>query len=116
MAATINQFSADSNASPAAAKINDQTVRWLCDAMGYSPEAYGDITSGGSIATLTAITVAKKHHKIDIHNQLNSCNYMSEHTHHCINKALAIVFGIYKHQIREARLELKLDISDQKTR
>ena len=45
IAATINQFSADSNASPAAAKISDQTVCWLCDAMGYSPEAYGDITS-----------------------------------------------------------------------
>ena len=113
MASTINQFSADSNASPAAAKINDQTIRWLCDAMGYASDAYGDITSGGSIATLTAITVAKKHHNIDIHNQLNSCIYMSEHTHHCINKAIAIVFGEHI-DIRYIKLDdnLKLDISD----
>lgn len=113
MAATINQFSADSNASPAASKINDQAIRWLCDSMGYSPEANGDITSGGSIATLTAITVAKKHHNIDIHNQLHSVIYMSEHTHHCINKAISIVFG-EQIDVRYVKLDkdLKLDACD----
>ena len=113
VAATINQFSADSNASPVSAKINEQTIRWLCDAMGYPKTAHGDITSGGSLATLTALSVAKRHKNLGVHNQADAVIYMSEHTHHCVDKAIAIVFG-EDVIIRHVKLDesMKLDLRD----
>ena len=81
--------------------------------MGYPKTAHGDITSGGSLATLTALSVAKRHKNLGVHNQADAVIYMSEHTHHCVDKAIAIVFGedvIIRHvKLDESK---KLDLRD----
>lgn len=43
----------------AAAEIDKQVVNWLKEMMGYPPEASGTLVSGGSMANLIGLTVAR---------------------------------------------------------
>jgi aromatic-L-amino-acid decarboxylase len=45
--------------SPAMVQLEWNVVRWFCDMAGYGPDAGGVLTSGGSMATLTAIIAAR---------------------------------------------------------
>ena len=89
----INHFTADSSTSPYACEINKQTIRWLCELVGYESDSYGDICSGGSQATITALSVARKAKNIDYHRQIKACIYISEHTHHCMAKSINLLFN-----------------------
>jgi len=93
LAATVNAFSADFSAAPIAAEIHAETIRWLTTMVGYGVGAWGDITSGGSHATLTAFYVAKQASGIRARDYERTCVYLSEHTHHCCVKALRVLFG-----------------------
>lgn len=93
MAAALNPFSADGFAAPVAAHIHNQAVRWLCDVVGYGSEAYGDLTSGGTHATLTAFHVARQVTQVKSQDIPSLCVYVGEHTHHCCHKALDVLFG-----------------------
>ena len=89
----INHFTADSSTSPYACEINKQTISWLCELFGYKSDSYGDICSGGSQATITALSVARKAKNIDYHRQIKACIYISEHTHHCMAKSINLLFN-----------------------
>lgn len=93
LAATLNSFTADAFGAPIAAHIHDQTVRWLADLVGYGEAAWGDITSGGSHATLTAFCVARDARGVKPRAYETTCVYLGEHTHHCCKKALDVLFG-----------------------
>ena len=93
LAATVNAFSADFSAAPIAAEIHAETIRWLTTMVGYDADAWGDITSGGSHATLTAFYVARQAFGIRARDYERTCVYLSEHTHHCCAKALRVLFG-----------------------
>src|SRR5260370_10515587 len=45
--------------SPGCAQIDMTVVRWFCDLLGLPPSAGGVLTSGASMATLTAIVTAR---------------------------------------------------------
>ena len=45
--------------SPAATEIELQLVRWLADLFGLPPDAGGMLVSGGSLANLTALKLAR---------------------------------------------------------
>ncbi|CAK0754624.1 Amino acid decarboxylase [Gammaproteobacteria bacterium] len=92
-AASINAFSADAFTSPIAVHIHEQVMQWLIQVIGYGKDAWGDITSGGSQATLTAFYVAREVHRLRPSNYHKTCVYISEHTHHCCEKALRILFS-----------------------
>ena len=92
-AAGINAFTADAYSSPIGVYIHNQTVRWLADLIGYDDLAWGDVTSGGSQATLTALCVARDASGIKPRDYANTCVYLGEHTHHCSKKALDILFA-----------------------
>jgi L-2,4-diaminobutyrate decarboxylase len=47
--------------SPAATHIERQTVRWLCDLVGWDKDSDGVFTSGGSLGNLTALLAARNH-------------------------------------------------------
>lgn len=104
-----NYFSGVSFASPVAVQLEQEVINWACRLVGYSPNANGNITSGGSIANLTALSVAKKAKDISSKNVLQCCIYMGEHTHHSIRKALHIT-GLYEANIRVISLNDKLEI------
>ena len=93
LAAAINSFSADAFASPIAVKIHQEVIRNLANMVGYPIEAWGDITSGGSQATLTAFWIARDSRGIRPRDYDKTVVYAAEHTHHCCEKALRILFG-----------------------
>jgi aromatic-L-amino-acid decarboxylase len=47
------------HAGPSAALVEEEVVRWLCDLVGYGPTAFGLFTSGGIMANLLAMSLAR---------------------------------------------------------
>ncbi len=92
-AAAINAFTADAFSSPIAVHIHNQAIRWLANLIGYNESSWGDITSGGSQATLTALCVARDACGIKPRDYAITCVYLGEHTHHCCRKSLDILFA-----------------------
>ena len=58
-AAALNQNQAVWRNSPAASVVEARVLRWLCEMIGYPPESYGTMTSGGSEANLVALKCAR---------------------------------------------------------
>jgi glutamate/tyrosine decarboxylase-like PLP-dependent enzyme len=65
-------------------------IRWMCDLVGYPSTAAGDLTSGGSLATLSALVTARDARGIEPARIAESCIYMTVQAHHCIDKALHV--------------------------
>jgi len=85
-----NYYSGVSYAAPIAVDIENHLIQWTGEVMGYEPGFLGNITSGGSLAHLTALHTAKNARKINSTNIRNQCIYFSSETHNSIHKALKI--------------------------
>ena len=83
-----NRYSGVSYASPGAARMEQQMVRWMTEIVGYPSTSGGDLTSGGSIANLTAIVTAREIMEVRARDVENSCVYLTDDTHHCVDKSL----------------------------
>jgi aromatic-L-amino-acid decarboxylase len=59
LASAVNQNGAVWRNSPSASVVEDRVIRWLCQLVGYGPESYGTLTSGGSEANLVALKCAR---------------------------------------------------------
>ncbi len=57
----INQNQAASHHSPAGSVIEEVVIRWLGEAAGYGADCHGHLTSGGTVANLTALKLALHH-------------------------------------------------------
>ena len=88
LADVANRYSGVSYASPGAAKIEQHLVQWMTRLVGYPATSGGDLTSGGSIANLTAIIAARETKGIRSRDIENSCIYMTADTHHCVDKSI----------------------------
>jgi aromatic-L-amino-acid decarboxylase len=88
LADITNRYSGVSFASPGAAKMEQQLVRWMTGLVGYPETSGGDLTSGGSIANLTAIVTAREIMAVRARDVENSSVYVTADTHHCIDKSL----------------------------
>ncbi len=85
------------HAGPIGAFVEEEVGRWLCDLVGYGPASFGILTSGGVMANLMAMTVARDVHLRRIlglaraprGGQLEGVRaYASEQTHFSIARAL----------------------------
>jgi aromatic-L-amino-acid decarboxylase len=85
-----NRYSGVAFASPGAAELEWALVRWMCELVGYPESAAGDLTSGGSVSTLSAMVAARDACGIGPDRTADACVYMSEQAHHCIGKALHV--------------------------
>jgi len=86
LAAASNKYSGFASASPGAVRIENECVAWLASVIGYPPNASGTLTSGGSVANLTAIVAAR-----DARDEAGGgAVYVTRFAHHCIDKALHI--------------------------
>ncbi len=94
-----NRYSGISFACPGAAAMEQMLVEWMCKLVGYPQTAGGDLTSGGSLATLSALVAARDAHKIGPQNIPVACVYLTGQVHHCISKALHIA-GLTDAQMR----------------
>ena len=86
IAATSNKYSGFASASPGAVRLENATVAWLASVIGYPRSATGTLTSGGSIANLTALVAARDARDPDGGGAI----YMTRFVHHCVDKALHI--------------------------
>jgi glutamate/tyrosine decarboxylase-like PLP-dependent enzyme len=76
---------------PGGVAIEHVLLDWMKDMFGFPESAVGNLTSGGSIANLIAMTAARDKHKIKNATIEKSVVYLSPQVHHCIQKALKII-------------------------
>ncbi len=89
IALSLNRYVTIFMAAPGLAAIEDQVVRWLGDIVGFPAEAGGVLTSGGSMATVTAIHAARMN-KFTNQNFQKGTIYVSEQAHHCVEQGLVL--------------------------
>lgn len=85
-----NRYSGVSFASPGATLMERELIRWMADLAGLPDGAGGDLTSGGSIANLSAIVTAREAADIRSRDVESAVVYLTDQTHHCVGKALRI--------------------------
>jgi glutamate/tyrosine decarboxylase-like PLP-dependent enzyme len=86
LAATSNKYSGFASASPGAVRIENACVAWLASIIGFPHDAAGTLTSGGSIANLTAVVAAREARDAEGGGAV----YVTRFAHYCIDKALHI--------------------------
>jgi len=86
LAAASNKYAGFASAAPGAVRLENALLAWLAEVVGYPAEAAGTLTSGGSLANLTAIVAAREARDPDGGGAV----YSTEFVHHCLDKALHI--------------------------
>lgn len=90
LAAVSNRFSGHFLGAPGAVRMENMLLRWMAGVVGYPGAASGNLTSGGSIANLIAITVAREAAGLRARDVERSVVYLTPQAHHCIAKGLRI--------------------------
>jgi aromatic-L-amino-acid/L-tryptophan decarboxylase len=91
LADVSNRYAGVFYASPGAVRLEMQLVNWLAGLVGYpGGTAGGDLTSGGSIANLSAIVAAREAHDLRAADVPRHVVYLSEQSHHSARKALRL--------------------------
>lgn len=83
-----NRYAGVFFANSGAVRMENHLINWMKELLGYPATALGNLTSGGSIASLICIVAARDAKGIkgaDIHKQVI---YLSEQVHHSIRKAV----------------------------
>ncbi len=104
LAAVTNRYSGLKFANPGAVHIENELIEWSRSIIGYPDTALGNISSGGSIANLIAITCARDKMKIKGEKIYKSTIYLTQQTHHCIQKAIRIA-GLEDCPVRTVALD-----------
>ncbi len=95
--------------SPGAVRLENRVLDWMKEVCQYPESALGNLTSGGSIANLIAITSARDHYGIEGEKVEKAVIYLTEQTHHCVHKALRIA-GLNSSIIRNIPLDHNYNI------
>lgn len=86
IAATSNKYAGFASAAPGAVRLENATAAWLARVIGFPASSAGTLTSGGSLANLTAIVTARE----AADEAGGGAVYLAPSAHHCIDKALRI--------------------------
>ena len=90
LAAATNRYTGIFFACPGGVRMENMLLRWMCKMVGYPNTALGNLTSGGSMANLLAITTARDHMGIKARDIEKCTIYMTHQLHHSIQKSLRI--------------------------
>jgi aromatic-L-amino-acid decarboxylase len=104
MAAIMNRYAGFFFASPGAVRMENMLIRWMADTIGYPAGAAGNLSSGGSIANLSAIVTAREAMQIKARTIESGVIYLTVHAHHCISKAIRIA-GLGESVLRYVSLD-----------
>jgi glutamate/tyrosine decarboxylase-like PLP-dependent enzyme len=108
LASGFNVFPTAWIAGAGAEQIELTTINWLKSMLGFPDSAEGLFVSGGSMANLTALTVARQ---VKLNNDIeNAVVYFSDQTHFSVNRALKVL-GFKHHQICRIETDEHLRIS-----
>lgn len=106
LAAVTNRYAGVFFASPGAVHLENDLLSWMCQLMGFPENSVGNLTSGGSIANLTAIVTAREAQQLRAKDFERAVVYLTEQTHHSIQKAIRIS-GLSECQIRYVETDSK---------
>ncbi len=104
LAAISNKYAGIFFTGPGAVRMENMLIRWVADLVGYPAAAGGTIASGGSIATLAAVATARDAHGLTGAGVARAVVYLTDHAHHCIEKALRIA-GLGEAQVRRVAMD-----------
>ena len=93
----VNRYVGLWQTSPAVVQIEENVCRWMCDVFGYPPGSQGLLTTGGSMANLSAIVTAR-HARLG-EDFLDGTYYVTDQTHASVTKA-ATIAGFPKRSLR----------------
>lgn len=90
LASAVNRYSGVYYAGPGAVRMGRACLEWVADLFGYPSDCGGDITSGGSVANLSAVVTARDAMGIGPQEVTESVVYLTQGTHHSVDKALRV--------------------------
>ncbi len=97
IADSINRYVTMWISAPGLVQMEADAVRWCSDLVGFGPEAGGYLSSGGSMANLTALVTARRERLPD--DFLEGVIYASDQAHHSVPKA-ALLAGFPRENLR----------------
>ena len=106
LTSVLNQNAGAWRNGPTSAMIEARVLRWLCELVGYGPESFGTLASGGTEANLIALKCARdRSHKRAVQNGLRSAPgdlvvYASEQVHFSIERSVDIL-GLGRSSLRK---------------
>ncbi|PCH66260.1 MAG: amino acid decarboxylase [Bacteroidetes bacterium] len=113
IAAITNHYAGVFYPSPGAVRIENLLIKWMCEIIGYPETAFGNLTSGGSIANLIGIVTARDAHKLKAKDFHKVVIYTTEQVHHSVTKSIRIA-GLGEAVIRDVQMDerfrMKTDI------
>ncbi|PCH93387.1 MAG: amino acid decarboxylase [Bacteroidetes bacterium] len=90
IAAITNRYAGVFYPSPGAVRMTNMLIKWMANLIGYPDSTAGNLSSGGSIANLTAIVTARDAKGLKGADYPKSVVYTTKQAHHCVDKALNI--------------------------
>ncbi len=109
LGALTNRYSGVNFANPGAVRMENQVIAWMCKLIGYQEGSHGSLLSGGSLANLSAIISARDHKELKARDFEKAVVYLTEETHHCIQKALRLA-GMGESVIRYIPMDEKFSM------
>ncbi len=97
IAHAVNRYTGVWLAAPGLVQLEQNVLRWFCEIVGYPSTATGILTSGGSLANLSAIVTARRE-KLPP-DFLRGTLYVSDQVHHSVQKA-ALLAGFPSECVR----------------
>src|SRR6185295_668377 len=106
LSSSLNQNAGAWRNGPTSAIIEARVLRWLCELIGYGPESFGVLASGGTEANLIALKCARdRAHQTAVRDGLRSAPgdltvYASEQCHFSIERSVDIL-GLGRNSLRK---------------
>lgn len=110
LAAAFNKYAGIFYPAPGAVRLENMLIRWMANLMGFPAHTAGNLTSGGSISNLIAVVTAREAKGIKAADFHKLVVYLSDQTHHSLQKALKIA-GLGEAQLRYLTIDENFRLS-----
>jgi len=90
LAAVTNEYAGVRFVGPGSVEMEDLVLDWMARLVGYPKSADGNLASGGSIASLTAIVAAREAAGLRARDFERAVVYATPHIHQCVHKAIRV--------------------------
>ncbi|KAE8341550.1 hypothetical protein BDV24DRAFT_174466 [Aspergillus arachidicola] len=105
LSSAYNTYAGSSESGSGVCAAEKSMIAWIAERFGLPSSAGGQFVSGASMATLTAVAVARDQ-RLEAELRHRATVYISDESHFCITKALRVV-GMLDSQIRTIRCDSK---------
>jgi aromatic-L-amino-acid decarboxylase len=115
LASSLNQNAGAWRNGPTSAMIEARVLRWLCELVGYGPESFGVLASGGTEANLIALKCARdRAHKPAVEHGVRAAPgeltiYASEQCHFSIERSIDVL-GLGRASLRKIETDDRFHI------